>query len=118
MSFQTLTLVVIAIAVFAIKYLNRTDVPKIKNLAEIPGVPIFGNLFQLGDEHARRAREWVKQYGGVFQVRMGNKVCKKYLNIWRLQRDWKLTAETLPRESYSRIPSIQLNISGSTTSQH
>lgn len=64
---------VIAITYFLIKYFNRTDIPKIKNLPEIPGIPIFGNLIQLGDEHAKKAREWVKQYGPVFQVRMGNK---------------------------------------------
>ncbi|KAL1996693.1 hypothetical protein VTN49DRAFT_7558 [Thermomyces lanuginosus] len=56
-----------------LRLLQQTDRPKIKNLPEIPGVPIFGNLIQLGDEHARRAREWAKKYGDVFQVRLGNK---------------------------------------------
>ncbi|KAL1862348.1 hypothetical protein Plec18167_000863 [Paecilomyces lecythidis] len=72
---MTIQAVVAAIAIvyFLIRYFNRTDVPKIKNLPEIPGVPIFGNLIQLGEEHAKRAAEWVKQYGPVFQVRMGNK---------------------------------------------
>ncbi|KAK5705584.1 hypothetical protein LTS12_028267, partial [Elasticomyces elasticus] len=56
-----------------LRYLNRTDVPKIKGLPEIPGVPIFGNLLQLGDKHATVTGKWAKQYGPVFQVRMGNR---------------------------------------------
>ena len=75
MAYQTIGVAIIAVLFFAIRYLNRTDVPKIKNLPEIPGVPIFGNLLQLGDEHAKNAAAWVKQYGPVFQVRLGNKVC-------------------------------------------
>lgn len=74
MGYQTVSIAVIAVLFFVIRYLNRTDVPKIKNLPEIPGVPIFGNLLQLGNEHARKAGEWAKTYGPVFQVRMGNKV--------------------------------------------
>lgn len=71
---QEIVIAAITVAFFLIRWLNRTDIPKIKNLPEIPGVPIFGNLLQLGDEHARKAREWVKQYGDVFQVRLGNRV--------------------------------------------
>lgn len=55
------------------RWLNSTDTPKIKNLPEIPGVPVFGNLLQLGNDHARVAAKWAKKYGPVFQVRMGNK---------------------------------------------
>ncbi|MCJ1368330.1 hypothetical protein MMC16_007472 [Acarospora aff. strigata] len=73
MGYQTVGIAVIAVIFFAVRYFNRTDVAKIKNLPEIPGVPIFGNLLQLGNEHARRAGEWAKKYGPVFQVRMGNK---------------------------------------------
>lgn len=61
-------------AFFIIRYLNKTDTPKIKGLPEIPGVPIFGNLLQLGTEHAKVTREWAKQYGPVFQTRLGNRV--------------------------------------------
>jgi hypothetical protein len=74
MAIQTLVFAAIAVVFFTIRYLNRTDVAKIKNLPEIPGVPIFGNLLQLGDEHAKKAGEWAKKYGPVFQVRMGNRV--------------------------------------------
>ncbi|KAL2006043.1 hypothetical protein VTN00DRAFT_9697 [Thermoascus crustaceus] len=70
---QEIVIAAITVAFFLIRWLNQTDIPKIKNLPEIPGVPIFGNLLQLGDEHARKAREWVKQYGDVFQVRLGNR---------------------------------------------
>ncbi|KAI9873154.1 MAG: hypothetical protein M1830_000776 [Pleopsidium flavum] len=73
MGHQSVGIAVIAVIFFAIRYFNRTDVPKIKNLPEVPGVPIFGNLIQLGNEHARKAGEWAKTYGPVFQVRMGNK---------------------------------------------
>lgn len=74
MAHQTVGIALIAVLFFVIRYLNRTDVPKIKNLPEIPGVPIFGNLMQLGDEHAKRAGAWVKKFGPVFQVRLGNRV--------------------------------------------
>lgn len=57
-----------------IKLLDTTDVPKIKNLPSIPGVPIFGNLIQLGEEHAKNAAKWANRYGPVFQVRLGNRV--------------------------------------------
>ncbi|MCJ1372350.1 hypothetical protein MMC20_003574 [Loxospora ochrophaea] len=73
MGYQHVGFALAAILFLAIKYFNRTDVPKIKNIPEIPGVPIFGNLLQLGDEHARKAGAWAKQYGPVFQVRMGNR---------------------------------------------
>lgn len=74
MGFQTVGLAVIAIILFIVRYSNRTDISKINHIPEIPGIPIFGNLLQLGNEHARRAGQWVKQYGPVFQVRLGNKV--------------------------------------------
>jgi phenylacetate 2-hydroxylase len=75
MAFQTIGLGIIAIIFFAIKYLNRTDTPKIKNLPEIPGYPLFGSLLELGTSHAKVAGRLAKQYGDVFQVRLGNRVC-------------------------------------------
>lgn len=74
MSVQTLAITVVAVVYFVIRYLNRTDVPKIKGLPEIPGVPLFGNLLQLGNSHAVVAGKWAKKFGPVFQVRMGNRV--------------------------------------------
>jgi len=59
------------------KYANRTETPKIKGIPEIPGVPLFGNLIQLGQQHAKVAQSFVEKYGPVFQVRLGNKVSSK-----------------------------------------
>ncbi|KAJ6147152.1 phenylacetate hydroxylase pahA-Penicillium chrysogenum [Penicillium chrysogenum] len=73
MAIQTLAVAVITVAYFVIRYFNRTDIPKIKGLPEIPGIPIFGNLLQLGDQHATVTGKWAKKFGPVFQVRMGNK---------------------------------------------
>src|ERR1700743_301147 len=70
----TLSFLLLSLGFFLIKYLNHTDTPKIKNLPEIPGVPLFGNLLQLGQDHARVAGKWAKQYGWpVFQTRLGNR---------------------------------------------
>lgn len=76
MAFQTIVFAALAVVYFIIRYFNRTDVPKIKGLPEVPGVPIFGNLIQLGDKHASVAQKWAKRFGPVFQVRMGNRVCR------------------------------------------
>ena len=54
--------------------LSKTDIAKIKNLPEIPGVPVFGSLLDLGSTHAKRFAEWSQKYGPVFQVRLGTKV--------------------------------------------
>lgn len=64
----------IAAIYLLVRFLNATDTPKIKNLPEIPGIPIFGNLIQLGTDHARVAQKWAKKYGPVFQTRLGNRV--------------------------------------------
>lgn len=82
MTLQTVAVAVVTVVYFIIRYCNRTDVPKIKGLPEIPGVPLFGNLLQLGNQHAVVAGKWAKKFGPVFQVRMGNKVGK-------MDRIWK-----------------------------
>lgn len=74
MSYQIIGIAVLAVIVALIKLLSTTDVPKIKGIPEIPGVPIFGNLIQLGTDHARVTAKWAKKYGPVFQTRLGNKV--------------------------------------------
>lgn len=56
-----------------LRYLNRTDVPKIKGLPEPRGWPIFGNLFALGQNHPKAMWEMSKKLGPVLQVRMGNR---------------------------------------------
>ena len=65
---------VAAISFFAYRFLYGTDTPHIKGLPEIPGLPLFGSLFELGEHHALVAQRWAKKYGPVFQVRMGNRV--------------------------------------------
>lgn len=70
----TLSFLFLALGYFLIRYLNSTDQPKIKGLPEIPGVPLFGNLLQLGQDHARVTAAWAKKYGWpVFQTRLGNR---------------------------------------------
>ena len=69
----TLSFALLAIGYLVVRFFNSTDTPKIKNLPEIPGIPIFGNLLQLGANHARVAGSWVKKHGPVFQVRLGNR---------------------------------------------
>lgn len=56
------------------QYVYKTDTPKIKGLPEIPGWPLFGSLFELGEYHARVAQKWAEKHGPVFQVRLGNRV--------------------------------------------
>lgn len=70
----TAAFTLLAVGLFLIQWIHATDIPKIKNLPEPRGIPIFGNLIQLGDRHARRAAAWAKKLGPVFQVRMGNRV--------------------------------------------
>lgn len=70
----TLSFLILAIVFALVKLANKTDQPKIKGLPEIPGVPIFGNLLQLGQDHARVAGSWAKKYNWpVFQTRLGNR---------------------------------------------
>jgi phenylacetate 2-hydroxylase len=59
---------------FLYKFLYGTDTPHIKGLPEVPGLPLFGSLVELGTNHAKVAQGWAKKYGPVFQVRMGNRV--------------------------------------------
>lgn len=63
-----------AITFFAYRFLYGTDTPHIKGLPEIPGLPLFGSLIELGEHHALVAQRWAKKYGPVFQVRMGSRV--------------------------------------------
>lgn len=109
MGYQAVGTALVAILFFVVRYLNRTDVPKIKGLPEIPGVPIFGNLLQLGDSHAKRAGDWVSRYGPVFQVRLGNRVSDPIAVA--------LKSSNLNRGSSLPILSKASNISGSPINQ-
>lgn len=79
----------LAIIYFLIRFLNRTDTPKIKDLPEIPGVPLFGNLLQFGSSHAKVAGGLAKKYGAVFQVRLGNRVCSFTSTRRQVRLIWK-----------------------------
>ncbi|KAH8808470.1 cytochrome P450 phenylacetate 2-hydroxylase-like protein [Xylogone sp. PMI_703] len=63
----------LAIIFVVIKYLYHTDTPKIKNLPEVPGLPLFGSLLKFGENHALVAQKLAEKYGPVFQVRLGNR---------------------------------------------
>lgn len=64
----------VVVGVFLYRFLYGTETPHIKGLPEVPGLPVFGSLYELGTNHAKVAQGWAKKYGPVFQVRMGNKV--------------------------------------------
>ncbi|KAK5088633.1 hypothetical protein LTR05_002853 [Lithohypha guttulata] len=55
-------------------YANKTDIPYIKGIPEIPGaVPIFGHLLKLGDDHATMCERWWRKYQtSVYQIKLGN----------------------------------------------
>ncbi|GME26757.1 hypothetical protein GTA08_BOTSDO13842 [Neofusicoccum parvum] len=78
--------VVLALLVLLAKWASRTDIPKIKGLPELPGVPLFGSLFLLGKHHARNCAKLREKYGDVFQVRLGNRRIV-YANSFESVRD-------------------------------
>ena len=91
----------VAVIFAAIQIMDRTDIPKIKNLPQIPGYPIFGNLTQLGENHAKVAHDWSKKYGPVFQVRMGNRrivfanTFESVKNLWITNQSALISRPTL-----------------------
>jgi hypothetical protein len=108
---------VIGVAVLSVlyvvwKYLYHTDTPKIKGLPEIPGLPLFGSLIELGQNHAKVAQGWSQKYGWpVFQARLGNKV---RIAAWHPRRRGSRTSTKFASnsESSSPTPSIPSAISG------
>lgn len=56
------------------QYTTLTDIPRISHIPEIPGaIPLFGHLFQLGDDHATVCEAWWRRYRWpIFQIRLGN----------------------------------------------
>lgn len=72
---ETAVFVIVAVLLTVlVRKANKTDIAKIENLPEIPGVPLFGSLFLLGRHHARNCARLAKDYGDVFQARLGNRV--------------------------------------------
>jgi phenylacetate 2-hydroxylase len=69
-----LLLIAAATAIYLLfHHANRTNSPKIKGIPEVPGLPLLGSLLSIGSCHARKALEWSKTHGPVFQVRLGNR---------------------------------------------
>jgi phenylacetate 2-hydroxylase len=64
---------IIIIIYLVYQRLSSTDVPKIDGLLEAAGWPVFGSLFELGDNHSAALSRMSKNLGPVFQIRMGNK---------------------------------------------
>lgn len=66
---------------------------KIKGLPLVPGYPIVGNLFQVLSNPAQQYMIWAKDYGDVFQMRLGTKmvvVANSYDSVkelWIRRRD-------------------------------
>ncbi|KAF2761747.1 putative phenylacetate 2-hydroxylase [Pseudovirgaria hyperparasitica] len=73
MAYEVASFAIVAVIYALWRYVNHTDMPKIKGIPEIPGVPLFGNLLQMGTAHPKVAQSWVEKFGPVFQVRLGNK---------------------------------------------
>ncbi|KAF2463185.1 phenylacetate hydroxylase [Lindgomyces ingoldianus] len=73
MTVPVIVAAVLVLTYLAYRVLYGTDTPKIKGIPEIPGLPLFGSLIELGENHAKVAQGWAKKYGPVFQVRMGNR---------------------------------------------
>ncbi|KJZ74345.1 hypothetical protein HIM_06351 [Hirsutella minnesotensis 3608] len=68
-----LAAVTVVVVFFVARSLLATDIPKIKGLPEVPGLPILGSLWEFGTDHARVAQKWVRKCGPVFQTRFGNR---------------------------------------------
>ena len=81
MEYQIQAFALLSVLYFIYRFLYATDTPKVKNLPEIPGYPLFGSLFELGIAHAKVAGSWAKKYGPVFQARLGNRVCASMFRI-------------------------------------
>ncbi|CAF0983837.1 unnamed protein product [Adineta ricciae] len=64
---------VVAVLIFLVKIFDTTDIPKIHGLPEAPNWPVFGSLFQLGENHSKSLSKLAKKLGPVFQIRMGNR---------------------------------------------
>ena len=78
---------VVLVGAWLFKRLDSTDVPRIDGLPEASGWPVFGSLFELGDNHSKALSKMASKLGPVFQVRMGNRrivVANSYDSIKQL----------------------------------
>ncbi|KAI5790308.1 cytochrome P450 [Geopyxis carbonaria] len=60
-------------AVLLLRYLFQAKDAKIRNIPEVPGWPVVGNLLQLrwAGSPSGKFEEWAQKYGPVYQVRLG-----------------------------------------------
>ncbi|UNI22169.1 Phenylacetate 2-hydroxylase [Purpureocillium takamizusanense] len=115
MSYQVVGIAILAAIYALIKFLSATDVPRIKGLPEIPGVPIFGNLLQLGVDHARVTQKWARKYGPVFQTRLGTKRII-FVNSYDSVRHFWVTHQSalISRPTYHTFHSVVSSSQGFT----
>ena len=73
-SVQLVLVSIVLLIALSVYLLDTTDIPFIRNLPSAPGLPILGNLVELGAEQPRRLAELAKVHGPVYQIRLGNKV--------------------------------------------
>ena len=66
----------IVLSICLLSYFVITEVLRIRarlpNIGGPRGLPIVGNLHQLGPDPSERLRQWGEKYGGVYQIMMGN----------------------------------------------
>ena len=106
------------LAYFLYKLLYGTDTPHIKGLPEVPGLPLFGSLYELGTCHAKVAQGWANKYWPVFEVRMGNRVpLQKPGSLEMLKLRDGSAHQECHRESCLPMPSNPFVTSGLQTSR-
>jgi 3-hydroxyphenylacetate 6-hydroxylase len=67
----TITLTIGPILVFFVYELNRLSV-RVPQFEGPFGLPVVGNIWQLGRDPPEQYRQWAKKYGGVYQVQLGS----------------------------------------------
>lgn len=108
-------LTVISLTVIVLFRLYYVDIPRIKNIPEVPnGDLLAGHLYQLGVDHATTAEEWATKNGWpVYQLRMGRRRAV-VLNSFDAARDWmvKNQSATLDRPWFYTFHGVVSKTSG------
>lgn len=75
--FSLLLGAVIVTAIGIVAYVIGTEIYRAKvrlpNIPGPPGLPVVGNLNQLGPDPGETLHQWGKKYGGVFQISLGTR---------------------------------------------
>jgi phenylacetate 2-hydroxylase len=110
-----LVVTVISIAAIVCFRFFYVDIPKIKNIPEIPnGDLLAGHLYKLGVDHATTAEKWATRYGWpVYQLRMGRRRAVM-LNSFDAASDWmvKNQSATLDRPWFYTFHGVVSKTSG------